>query len=112
VATACYLGYAMVVQAFLSGSDQTGALSTGIATLAAAALAPAVLLQGIRFAEAGAAHAGRGFSFGVARGIGSVGSRVSRRLPRGAIRRVARPLTSRRVARSHDSGSGSANADD
>lgn len=96
VATACYLGYAMVVQAFLSGSDQTGALSTGIATLAAAALAPAVLLQGIRFAEAGAAHAGRGFSFGVARGIGGLGSRVSRKLPQGGIRRLAKSATSLR----------------
>lgn len=94
VATACYLGYAMVVQSFQSGSDPTGALSTGIATLAAAALAPVVLLQGIRFAEAGAAHASRGFSFGVARGIGSVGTRLSSQLPKVGIRRFAKSVAS------------------
>ncbi len=90
VATACYLGYAMVVQAFQSGSDPTGALSTGIATLAAAALAPIVLLQGIRFAEAGAAHASRGFSFGVARAVGSMGTRLGRQIPRASVGRFAK----------------------
>lgn len=107
VATACYLGYAMVVQAFVSGSDPTAALSTGIATLAAAALAPIVLLQGIRFAEAGAAHASRGFSFGVARGIGSAGTRLRRQIPQGAVRRLAKSAVAARPGRKRPSDQGS-----
>lgn len=100
VATACYLGYAMAVQGFQSGTDPSGALSTGIATLAAAALAPIVLLQGIRFAEAGAAHASRGFSFGVARGIGQLGTRLGRQLPQGGIRRLVKHAMSAGTHRS------------
>jgi hypothetical protein len=95
VATACYLGYTMVVRSYVSGGDSTAALSTGIATLAAAALAPVVLLQGVRFAEAGAAHASRGFSFGVGRGLGNIGSRLGRQLPNGGLGRLARSATSR-----------------
>ena len=96
VATAVYLGFAMVVQAC---SDPTPALATGIATLAAAALSPIVLLQGIRFAEASTAHATRGFSFGAARSLSKMGTRLGRRLPQGTLGRLARSATSGRVQR-------------
>jgi hypothetical protein len=69
IATAVYLGFAMVVHAYSAGTDLTSALVTGLATLTMAALAPAILFQGIRFAEAGAAHATRGFMLGTGRGV-------------------------------------------
>jgi len=78
VATAVYLGFAMVVQTFQDRSEPTGALMTGLATLTAAALAPVVLLQGVRFAEVGAAHAARGFAFGVGRTATNAGGRIAR----------------------------------
>jgi hypothetical protein len=96
VATAVYLGFAMVIQAFQASSEPTGALATGIATLAAAALSPIVLLQGIRFAEASTAHATRGFSFGAGRSITKMGARLGRRLPVRSLSRLARSPTSGR----------------
>lgn len=82
VATAVYLGFAMVVQAYATGPDATGALLTGLATLTAAVLAPVVLFQGIRFAEPGVAHATRGFMFSGGRGVGAAGRVAARQLSR------------------------------
>ena len=89
VATAVYLGFSMVVEAYGSSPDATGALLTGLATLTAAALAPLVLVQGIRFAEAGAAHATRGFGFAAARGAAGSTTTIGRGVRARFARRVA-----------------------
>lgn len=80
VATAIYLGFAMVVHSYYMSPDPSVALLTGLATLTAAAFAPLVLVQGIRFAESGAAAATRGFSFGAGRTVTRVGTWGTRRL--------------------------------
>jgi hypothetical protein len=93
VATAIYLGFAMVVHSYATSPDPSVALLTGLATLTAAVFAPLVLVQGIRFAESGAAAATRGFSFGAGRTITRVGTWGTRRLS--GLQGVGRTGTSR-----------------
>lgn len=95
VATAVYLGFAMVVQAYSVGPDSTSALLTGLATLTAAVLAPVVLFQGVRFAEAGAAHASRGFVVAAARGATGSTRAVGARLRLGYFGRMLRTRAAR-----------------
>ena len=94
VATAVYLGFAMVVQAYSADPDATSTLLIGLATLTAAVLAPVVLFQGVRFAEAGAAHATRGFVFAAARGT------------TGGTRTLTRGLRADRISRALSSWAG------
>ena len=93
VATAVYLGFAMVVHSYATSPDASVALLTGLATLTAAVFAPLVLVQGIRFAESGAAAATRGFSFGAGRTVTRAGTWGTRTL-RG-VQGVARTGASR-----------------
>jgi hypothetical protein len=80
VATAIYLGFAMLIRSYAGGSDPSAALLTGLATLTAAAFAPVVLVQGIRFAEAGGAHAARGFAAASLRTATTAGGGLAPRL--------------------------------
>jgi hypothetical protein len=97
VATAIYLGFAMVVQSFARSAEPSGALMTGLAALTAAVFAPIVLLQGVRFAEAGAAHATRGFTFAAARAATGAGAAIGRRLRAAGLGRAARSAVQRHL---------------
>jgi hypothetical protein len=94
IATAMYLGVAMVVRSAAgSADDHSPALITGLATLVAALLSPVFLLQGLRFAEAGAAHASRSFAAGSARSARMITQRPGRGLAGSVLARIRPPRT-------------------
>ena len=82
MATAIYLGFAMLVEGSGSDHDSTSILVTGLATLAAAALSPILLFQGIRFAEASTGHATRALGMSVVRSAAKLGNRSLRQVTR------------------------------
>jgi hypothetical protein len=95
MATAIYIGFAMVVQASMQSGDPTGALVTGVGTLIAAALSPLILFQGIRFAEASAGHAVRGFTLGAGRTFANLATSAGLRMKARAGGGAGHPRSSR-----------------
>ena len=93
IATAIYVGYALVAHGFAGGQpgvDSPNAMITGLATLAVAAFAPLVLLQGIRLGEVSAAQTVRHWGSHAARGTGAaVGIGLGTYLGRASMSRVA-----------------------
>jgi hypothetical protein len=75
IVTALYVGFTMVAQG-LGASN--GSSLAGLAILLVAVFSPVVLLQGVRFAEAGTSHLVRGWGATATRGLaGASGLRVA-----------------------------------
>jgi hypothetical protein len=89
IATALYLGFDMVVAGMAPSSPDhaSNSLVVGLATLATAAFSPILLIQGVRFAEASASHAARGW--------GSSAVRYGAGAAKTTARRGAAPLLAR-----------------
>jgi hypothetical protein len=75
IVTALYVGFTMVAQGLGAGK---GSLLAGLAILVVAVFSPVVLLQGIRFAEAGSSHLVRGWGATATKGLAAApGLRVA-----------------------------------
>ena len=111
IATAVYVGFTLVAHGFAGGQprvDAPNAMITGLATLFIAAFAPLLLLQGIRFAEAGAAQTVRQWGSIGAKGAMTVGGfGLGTYLNRASLRRVGAGLAGARAGRGRPGGKGS-----